>query len=209
VNEKRSEIDGVMVETRIPAKLLVPSRSEPHPHTTIDEVLLVNGEVLFECVHPNRGDCTFTATSAVSVRAHQKAHGPMAEARRLQRELAAAEAERAQATAELEERIKRRSNGSRKGAETRRRKRGDVDQNNDEGKINGTGGDNGVVRQIQLTLSALTVDVAHTSTVLERIIEQLRAVHAQLDGVSIADNDLRDKAAAWDQLRGLMSRNDR
>lgn len=87
--------------------------------STIDEVLLKNGEVVFQCVHPKGDGCVKTYDSPRSVLAHQKIHAPRAEARRLQVELDQVKAEKEAAAKELAERKRRQAEGGKKAAATR------------------------------------------------------------------------------------------
>jgi hypothetical protein len=83
---------------------------------TVDELLLENGTVIFQCAHPAAEDCVYTNERAMKVTAHQAAHSAAYRLRQTERKLAEVESE-------LNERKRRRSEGSTKGAETRRSKR--------------------------------------------------------------------------------------
>lgn len=115
-----TQVNGVKVEARERAKYTEDSRPSPlvKPGTevpSVDEVLLADGTVIFQCVHPSSDDCVYTNTNLRSVTAHQVAHGK----RRIEREAREATQRAAAAEAELNERKQRRSEGSRKGHLTR------------------------------------------------------------------------------------------
>lgn len=109
-----TKINDVMVIAREKATMPVPNDpTRVAMIDTVDQVLLADENIVYQCVHKNDLDCTYTAQSVRSVTAHQRSHGDRIIARQALARAAAAETE-------LAERIQRRSNGSRKGAETRK-----------------------------------------------------------------------------------------
>lgn len=118
-----THVNGVRVEARERARYTIESRPAVtvNPGTevpTVDELLLEDGTVVFQCMHPKNEDCDYTHVKIRSVTAHQTAHGVRNDRREAREALARAEA----AERELEERKQRRSNGSRQGALTRRQR---------------------------------------------------------------------------------------
>jgi hypothetical protein len=94
----------------------IPSPNDPAKSVTtqaIHQLLLSDGSIVFQCMHRNDGDCMYTAPAAKSVASHQRTHSDRLLAKR-----AIAEAEAVKN--ELAERIKRRSEGSKKGMQTRK-----------------------------------------------------------------------------------------
>lgn len=96
-----SQVDGVKVESRAPAKILLHNpqsgKKESRALDGIDEVLLADGRVLFQCCHRPNG-CGRTWDSARSVMSHLKVHIGRAAVKRaedrvaeLEEQLAAAE----------------------------------------------------------------------------------------------------------------------
>ena len=119
-------VNGHKVEARQRAKIDDHRSGKPAGTliaiNTVDEVLLETGEVIFECVHPNRGDCRQTYGSPRSVLAHQKVHAARAEARRLASQVADLEAKKAAVEVERNGRKQRASDRAKLGAATRRQR---------------------------------------------------------------------------------------
>jgi hypothetical protein len=63
---------------------------------TVDEVMLSNETIVFQCVHPNDPDCLYIASTVRSVTAHQRSHGDKTIAKKALARAEAAEAEIAQ-----------------------------------------------------------------------------------------------------------------
>jgi hypothetical protein len=119
-----TRVNGVKVEARERAKYTAENRPNEQVMIgaevpTVDEVLLEDGTVLYQCVHPKAGDCEYVHINMRSVTAHQTAHGIRNDRRVAKAAIARAEA----AEAELAARIERRSSGSRQAAMTRKQKR--------------------------------------------------------------------------------------
>jgi len=79
---------------------------------TVDAILLADGTVLFQCMHPDGPSCTYIAETPLSVLSHQRSHRTKPTTRELTKELNAV-------TAELEDRKQRASDRATKAAATR------------------------------------------------------------------------------------------
>lgn len=84
--------------------------------TTVDELLLEDGRVINQCMHPAAEDCVYLNERAMKVTAHQAAHSASYRLRQTERKLREAEAELAQ-------RKQRQREGGLKAAETRKTNR--------------------------------------------------------------------------------------
>lgn len=83
---------------------------------TVDELMLADESIIYQCMHPAAEDCVYTNERAMKVTAHQAAHSASYRLRQTERKLAAAEAELAQ-------RKQRQREGGLKAAETRKSNR--------------------------------------------------------------------------------------
>lgn len=190
--------DGRKIIERTPAKLKVPSYEEPVAHATIDEILLDDGTVVFQCVHPDPipgtdKPCDYISDLGVGVRAHQKAHGKVAYARHAQ--IIADEAVRRaeQVEAELNERKRRKSEGAKKGHEARKRN-GSVPVTNDPQV--------GELATLHNALEALDRTHNLMSSLIGPMSEDIQTIRKILSGLTIGvDPEIIDKAAKFDALR--------
>jgi len=106
-----SVIDGVKVIERSQATMDETNAPNPmavgKPVKTVDEVLLEDGRVVFQCRHPRDEDCAYWRDRLKSVTAHQVVHGPKNRAIRAERELA-------ESRTRAEQERRNRSNGQRR-----------------------------------------------------------------------------------------------
>lgn len=113
----RDLVDGARVDTRATEATIelwdAPTQQRtPKKTTLMHEVMLTDGRVFYQCaMRPD--ECHAYSTSAASVNAHMKTHGPRAELKRAQAKLDALQTHQAQVRAN-------RANGARKAAETRK-----------------------------------------------------------------------------------------
>lgn len=109
-----TQVDGVAVAERTKANITVGSLEDPLTSgisKDIDEVLLVDGRILYQCVARN-GGCGKTWETARSVSAHMRAHSGKDALKRTRQELADVQAE-------LDRTKTNRSNAAKKAAATR------------------------------------------------------------------------------------------
>jgi hypothetical protein len=115
-----TKVNGIEVVVRENAHITSPNDITRTTETpSIHRLLLVNDTEIFQCMHKNGVDCTYTAQTAKSVASHQRTHSDALLARRAVERANAAEKE-------LAERKQRRADGSRKGAQTRRQRNDEV-----------------------------------------------------------------------------------
>lgn len=195
--------DGRKVIARTPALLPVPNQPD-RPCTTIDEVLLEDETVVFQCVHPNpipgtTGKCDRLADNPISIRSHQKLHGKVAQARHATREAQKAETARQLLEQELADRRKRQVEGGKKAAETRKK-----NQNGSAPKTTPVAAANQLANGIQATLNLLTVQVERIATDLGGIIDDLRDVRRQVNELPAADPDVVRKAQRFDEIQAAL-----
>lgn len=173
---------------------------------TADEILLGDGTVLYQCMHPGNEDCAFTHPNLRSVTAHQTAHGK----RRVEREAREAAARAEAAERELAERIERRSNGSKQAAQTRRQKRegGAPHIENVPLEIAGAGpkgrgkpiGDEELAKMGQRVIAAYNAMQDAADEFQKVLIGYLRAAQAASECQPAAiDPDILAKAEKWDK----------
>jgi hypothetical protein len=204
--------DGRKVIERTTAKLKIPSYDEPMPCTTIDEVLLDDGAVVFQCVHPDPipgtdGPCMYVSANGTGVRAHQKVHGKMAQARWATAE-ATRNAERAaQAEAELAESRRRKSESGKKAAETRKAKRvnGSETPSLANGELDFAALDR-TISQLTVTTQVIIDDLTGTVESLADVLESIKEVREHVKKLPVAGADLVEKAKAYDVIAGALNR---
>ena len=176
-----TQIDGVAVVARDTARMANPNLglTGTVPITTVHEVLLENRDTaIFQCMHPNGPDCTYTADTVRSVTAHQRMHS---DRKLLQEELA----RRAAST-------ERRRAGAIKAAETRAAKKT---------KQNGASQHSPENTEDDYTRRAALDEYDRGS---DMIIEGMRVCQSALDnlaGLPLLDPAIVEKARKWDALR--------
>jgi len=184
--ENRDVIDGHAVIERERASYSVVG-DRPVKTSTVEVVMLDNGEVWYQCAHADAPSCNVYADNARSVASHQRTHGPKITARRLAREVEAMRAARATST-------ERRQRGSGAAAEVRRAKRDEVAQasvgevlRREAAKLEG----------VASWLKACAAQSDYEARKLQNLAEAVPP--AELD-------ELRRKAQEFDELKKLLGR---
>lgn len=118
-----TQIDGVAVIERTKARFTKGDTPNDavvgREISTVDEVLLANEQVIFQCMSPRDDDCTYTAPTAKQVTTHQVKHGR----NQIRLKLQAAEAELAEFKKKAERTRANRSAGAQQAAQTKALKR--------------------------------------------------------------------------------------
>lgn len=115
-----TQVDGVKVVERQQARYS--EGDAPSPQSlgreiaTVHELLLENGNVVYQCMHPMAEGCTHVADRAIKVTAHQAAHSAAYQLRQTKRELE-------KTKQELQQRKERQREGGIKAAKTRESRR--------------------------------------------------------------------------------------
>ena len=128
-----THVDGVEVIERQKAIVQIDDPSVASLHMkpgvamkTVDQVLLADERIIYQCTHHADPDCTFSADKIRSVTAHQRTHGGKATANRASKELAVVQARADALETELTLRKQRQSLGGKKAAVTRASRRGNA-----------------------------------------------------------------------------------
>lgn len=212
----REEINGVKVIVRQRARIATPiSKDVPVEHKEIDECLMEDGTTLFQCASEHE-ECDYVSDNPVSVRSHMTRHGGKARARRAESN-AVALLERTQALeAELEERKRRRSAGSKAGAVTRAARKAQAQA---QAQANGHVTDvptplvqptspNADVKVIAHAIEVAIDDLQEINETAVRLRTMLTtSLHqlARLEPMTV-DPMIAEKAAAFDQMQKLLGK---
>jgi hypothetical protein len=209
--QDRSRIDGVKVVevgvAKIRSNNIHTHELEDHPIPQIEECLLEDGRVVYRCKSKN-GPCEYWNDNPISVRSHLRTHSDRILARRLAEHAAEAEREAEAAKAELAARIARKSEGSKRGAITRRQNQATkanghvpVDQvvaiANAKTQAIGAG--------IEAAIDSLAV-VADTFDTIRRSLQGTLHELAKIEPAVAVDPDVLEKAAAFDQMQKLLGK---
>lgn len=170
-----------------------------HTYPDIDELLLADERTVFQCASRQEPNCTFTSESPVSIRSHLRAHSSRSQAKKLAAELSEAEKRAIEAEAELQIRIKNRSEGGKRAAETR--KRNAQSNGHTEEKVDMKTLSVATVRKLDERVDSIAEAVATLVTVAQNIGLELSSVRHDLAKLNVADQDMIDKAAAFDAIR--------
>lgn len=202
-----TQVNGVKVIARQKARCT--PQNAPSPQAigkeikTVDELLLEDETIVFHCVHPNASDCVYVAGTAHSVTAHQRMHSDAALRKKADAKLAALESRQAKIFAN-------RSNGARKGAQTKRIKRTQAPLEIGRG---GSGerstvfptGDTELARQARHVVAAYNAMVTAQTEFDRLFVGYMRA--AQTATERTAMNPLIiDKAKKWDEMQALFGK---
>ncbi len=213
--ESRDAVLGVSVLIREKASLtshnIQTKVTETHVYPDIDALQLENDTVVYQCASRRDTTCLFTAASPQSVRAHLRAHSPRADAAKLAAELAEAEQRAAEAQAELDARIKRKSDGSKQAVETRR-KRAEAAANGhapvtavSTGAV-ATDADRAAIERIRKTADALGRELDELGRGLQHVAKSMAQLSNDVDRIPSVDPTISAKAKAFDELQALLSR---
>lgn len=203
----RDVINGSRVETRVKAKLAYRTDGESYEQPDIDEVMLDNGDIWYQCAYRN-GGCNQVFNNPRSVIGHIKIHAPRSQVRRLEQEKAELAAEADRLAVELAERKRRRSEGSKQGALNRAKKRDE----SSNGHAPVTAAD--LMTATDLTINAtdikrlinvLAFDLSRIGADLASVCDQLQNLAVTVDELTLVDPEVAAKAAKYDALKGLMS----
>lgn len=210
-------VNGFKVVERQPARVAVDDPAVGHLQgavagaaiRTVDEVLLENEQVIFQCVHPAAPDCDYTGASPRSVTAHQRSHGGKAVASKAAREVAAAQAEAEAAKAELAARIQRRSDGSKKGAQTRMATKAHAPQeiggrSGEHGPGRTIVGDTDLARAAQRVITAFNAMQTCADEFQKVLIGYMRMAQTASEAPAI-DPQILAKAQQYDVLKAAMN----
>jgi hypothetical protein len=200
VGTDRDLINGSRVVERTKAKLPNPVRGgELFAQPDIDEVLLENGEVWYQCASRN-GSCNAAYARPRSVMSHLKAHSPRAVNRRLNEELEAERARAAELDAELTRRRESLSNRAKKAAQTRQ-------ENRRNGHAVTHGGDSEVTiefTEVARSLASAATQLEAGIGTLNLALSHLQQAITQLPQLPVADPALIEAARKYEALRGLI-----
>lgn len=195
--------DGRTVVQRVKAKLQVPFQDHPVENSTVDELLLDDGNVVFQCAHPDpipgaTEPCSYLSDNGVSVRAHQKSHGRTAHARFFQEQATKALIEAEKTAAELKARKQRQVEGGKKAAETRKtRQNGSHSTNVEQAKQ--------LSRDLQSDINLLAVEVNRVARDLTVISDGLRELQSKLKNTPLVDAETLEKAQRFDVIQASLS----
>lgn len=208
ISEDRDVINGVRVDTRTTAKVPIPWKdNEFFTSGNIDEVLLEDGQLVFQCNH-RAERCNYWSVNPTSVKNHQRVHGGEARARRAEQELAEARAAAEAAQVALEEQRRRRSEAVKKAHETRRAKKNGQVTSDDA--VEGDHGESpsadvDVIVRIRAALDRLGECIASIAREADSLSSELALVMVSLDNLKAVDPKIVEKARAYDALRQLMN----
>ena len=204
--EDRNVIDGVPVVARQKACMVTPSSNGVAvEHRDIDECLLEDGRTVYQCAHRNEF-CNKWWGKPESVRAHAKTHADRMVAKRLR--IVADEAEQARIAAETElaARIKRKSEGSKRGAVTRRMR--EAAQTNGQAPVDklvtpSTAQVQAIGAAIEGAID-LVVKMADDFYQVKRSLETTLHQLSTLEPIAPVDPDVLEKAASFDAMQKLL-----
>lgn len=183
-----------------------------HPYPDIDELQLEDETLVYQCASRRDETCLFTSAKPESIRAHLRAHSPRAEAAKLAAELEEARRDAANAQQLLDERIRRKSEGSKRGAETRRRTLQAISaaysgQEPDDAAKSSV--ENPEISRIRQTADALGREVDELSRGLQHVAKSLAQISNDLDRIPVpepVDPVLLEKARAFEDLQAILGR---
>ena len=211
--EGRDLVRGYKVLIRQKAHLVTKNfktdEMQSHMYPDIDELQLENGDVVYQCASRRNAGCCFTAAVPESVRAHLRSHSPATKVNQLVAELEEVKRREAEAKTELEERIKRKSEGSKRAAQTRRERAAAPAQANGHAPVTDVSSASQVRETPSLdAVRALAERVALVSAEVDGLIGGLRNITLELSSVQhelaklpVADPETLEKAAALDAIR--------
>lgn len=199
-SEDRDVIDGQRVDTRAVADVPIPWKDgESYKSKDIDEVLLADGRIVFQCSHRHER-CNYWNVNVTSVQTHQRIHSGDSRAKRAEQELAKTRDEARAAQEELEKQRRRRSEAVKRAHVTRKAKK------------NGHASDADVSATRAVSVDELRQQlkqVGEDFTIIVRQVEQMAGhfitIVDMLDELQVTDPELAEKAAKYDALRGLIS----
>lgn len=204
----RETVEGLSVITRqkahLPSMNIQTKTMDLHEYPDIDELLLSDESTVYQCASRRDADCLFTAERPESIRAHLRSHSSRAEAKRLAAELQEAEAKAAEAQAELTARIKRKSDGSKRAALTRRERatsngHAPVENVRETPSL-------GRVREISDRVDSVQATVDTIISSLQSVVLEFSSIQHDLSKLQVADQSTIEKADAYDALQAVLGR---
>jgi hypothetical protein len=185
--------DGREVVQRVRAKIQSPIDGELYETKTIDELLLDDESVVYQCVHPSAvSGCDYIENTVKSVVSHQRVHG-RAMAKKLAERAEAAESALADIHAKNSDRAKR-------AAKTRNEKRQNQMNGESEHPLELTS--NPVVDHLNKQISRISESLGEMASGMLTISNELMGVQKALSSMPLATADIIEKAARFDQIRG-------
>lgn len=206
-----TSINGVAVIAREKATMPVPNDpTRSAAIDTVDQVLLADATVIFQCVHKNDPDCAYTAQAVRSVTAHQRSHGDRIIAKQALARATAAETE-------LAERIRRRSEGTKKGNETKAALKAGGGTTRVPAEVGGRGGpkangneassaigDKELAKMAQNVITAWNALREAEDALQNVLIGYMRAAQTATENPPVIDPQIVAKAKAYDDLKNQM-----
>lgn len=194
------QVNGIAVVMRSRAMLPTPPNGTLTAHENIEEVLLADDTTIFVCCE---NGCDYTADNGISVRAHRKAHGPAAQAKRLARE-------KAELEAQLAERHRRQVEGGKKAAETRKARAAETANVNANVTASGEAPTQASSRsvtsaEIQRRVNQLAFDTQLIATDLSVIVDVLEQLKRDVASLPDLDPEVVEKAARFDAMKNIFS----
>lgn len=210
--QDRSRIDGTLVITTNPAKFEIRNiqnqEMELHPVDQVEECLLDDGRVVYRCNSKN-GPCDWWNVNPISVRSHLRKHSDRAQHKRAEAALEEARLRAEEAERELAERIRRKSEGSKQGALTRKARLAEASNNGRARTPRGVAVPTvSQVREIATTVEKLIADVGKMADAAVEVRTALKTtLHklAHLEPMAL-DPEVVAKAEAYDDLQRLLNR---
>jgi hypothetical protein len=139
-------------------------------HPTVHKLLLNTGAEVFQCAHPNRGECRKVADTVNSITAHQRSHSDRTVAKKANAKLAEVEKR------EKEEHARRSQGISRANEAKRQRHAAEVTSTDPQ------------VARVQRQLSDLAVTVEKIAATLPPLAEMIRATNEELGAIVLANH---------------------
>lgn len=195
--------DGRKIAARAKAMINGPSDGKPYPARTVDELLLEDGSVVFQCVFPlpdGEPPCDYLADNAHSVTAHSRKHGGKILAKRLAAKAAEAEERLAVVQAQLDQRKHAASERAVKAAKTRNEKRA---QNVTQSKLTPSTQQGHVLKSIDEMFTRIREELDKMSASMIPLAQELARLQQEVNKLPSADPDIITKAAEFDRLRNI------
>jgi hypothetical protein len=207
-----THIDGKAIIERQPATAMPGSIAQGATISSVEQLLLEDGTVLFHCIHKNAKDCEYVNVVLGGVTSHQRTHSDRMEAKRAQEKAA----ELAEQLAEIErQKAAKKANysaGAKKGAETKAAKRvqvpvevGGAGRRNAEGTPSkSVVGDPELARKAQQVIIAYNALQTAHDEFQNVFLGYMRAAQNVSETVAI-DPEILEKAKKYDALKGMLA----
>lgn len=202
-----TQVDGVKVEARTPAKVKAGRLAAADGRTEfalsgVDEIMLADGRVLYQCVTQPNG-CGRTFASPVAARSHLKLHGGKAALARTQVKLAELETALAEAQREIKNKIRMIERRDAKIASL------EADLTHAHAELAALQA-SAMLEPVQPMTSvehaAQLADFGNRAAVLHHELARLLEAAGKLAAAGAPDADVLEKARKWDEFEKLMGR---